>query len=40
MIMKANKFQQIRTLASFLTMIAMGALLASTAADPLKVLAA
>jgi hypothetical protein len=40
MIMKANKFQQIRTLASFLTMIAMAALLASTAAEPFRVLAA
>jgi hypothetical protein len=38
--MKANRFQQFRTLASFLTMIAMAALLASTAAEPFKVLAA
>jgi hypothetical protein len=38
--MKANKFRQITNLASFLTMIAMAALLASTAAEPFKVLAA
>jgi hypothetical protein len=40
MIMKADKSQQIRTLASFLTMIAMAALLAATATEPFKVLAA
>lgn len=42
--MKADKSQQIRTLASFLTMIAMAALLAAllaaTATEPFKVLVA
>jgi hypothetical protein len=38
--MKVDKSQQIRTVVSFLTMIAMAALLATTAAAPFKVLAA
>lgn len=38
--MMADKSQQIGTLVSFLTMIAMAALLATTAAEPIKVLAA
>jgi hypothetical protein len=38
--MKSEMSQQIRTLVSCLTMIAMAALLATTVAEPFKVLAA